>query len=189
MSIVNDTMELLTATARKHRAVAVAYSDGKDARTVLDLAIKAGFERVEPYFMYLVPGLEVVEKRLAEAEARYPGIMVHQLPNVSAIQFMKDATYCDPPSDLNDLPDMNLQDIYRLIMDDLKVTLVLTGEKASDSMRRRLLMKRGMNTWEEVMWPIRYWNTHDVMAYLAMRKIPIPKFGCSSTRANETACT
>lgn len=168
-------MELLRKTAERHSAVAVAYSDGKDARVVLDLAMKAGFKRVEAYYMYLVPELDVIKKGLAEAEARYPGLRVHWLPSMSSWNAVRHGIYRDPISDVSGFPEFDLRDIYNIVMNDLGCSLVMTGEKASDSMRRRLLMKRGMNSWHEVMWPIKDWNTHDVVAYLTMRKIPVPE--------------
>lgn len=160
--------------AEKHSAIAVAYSDGKDSRVVLDLAMKAGFKRVEAFHMYLVPDLECNERGIRWAQERY-SIKVWQFPSFGAIAHFKDAMFCDPLRAAADLPKQKEHDAYLLALNDLDCTLVMTGARKSDSLRRRFLMKKGMALWQDVMFPIADWVEPDVLAYLAMNKIELPE--------------
>ena len=57
----------------------LAFSAGKDAIAAW-LAIRPHFERVIPYYLYLVPGLEFVEESLAFYE-RFFGAKIARLPH------------------------------------------------------------------------------------------------------------
>lgn len=173
MSLISETMEILTAAASKHEAVAVAYSGGKDSKVVLDLAMKAGFKRLEAYYMYFVPGLAFEEAKLQEAEERYPGLKIHQVPHWASLRALRSGIFRDPADGEEQIPEFKLNDIYSLVMGGLSVTAILTGAKKADSLWRRRSMAATKH-WEDIVTPLAKWNKHDVVGYLAMRGMPLP---------------
>lgn len=75
-SAFTETSRILQEQARKHPAVLVSFSGGKDSLAVLDLCCRA-FNHVVAFYMYLVPGLRHIEERLEWAKAKY-GIEILQ---------------------------------------------------------------------------------------------------------------
>lgn len=171
MGKIDDTIRLLEETAKDHPSVAVAYSDGKDSRVVMDLCFRT-FKRVEAFYMYFVPGLKFIDDKLKAAEDRY-GIKIHQIPHEGLADSLRRGVYCDPKDYEEVLPDVKLRDIYNLAKHALDVDLVITGAKASDSSWRRRYF-HATRTWTDMFYPIKDWNKHDVLGYLRARNIPMP---------------
>jgi phosphoadenosine phosphosulfate reductase len=168
---IDDTIRQLEKLAEEHDAVGVAYSDGKDSRVVMDLAVRT-FKRVEAFYMYLVPDLDCINNGLREAEDRW-GVKVHQLPHESLNMALRNGIYCDPSNFDEILPDVKLRDIYTLAKVALDVDIVLTGAKSSDSSWRRRYF-HAVKSWTDIQYPIKDWNKHDVLGYLNARNIPVP---------------
>jgi phosphoadenosine phosphosulfate reductase len=83
VSAIESAMsELQKARSRSSKAL-VAYSDGKDSRAVLDMALRH-FDHVEGFYMWFVPDLQFMTEGLAAAEHRW-GIKIHQFPHWSAL--------------------------------------------------------------------------------------------------------
>ena len=53
-TVIENTFQSLQGYAEKYDAALVSYSDGKDSRAVMDMALRT-FKRVEAFFMYLIP--------------------------------------------------------------------------------------------------------------------------------------
>lgn len=171
MSRFDEPLRVLQEAAKQHEACVVAYSNGKDSRAVMDMCVRT-FRRVEAFFMYLAPGLEVIDNGLAEAEARY-GIKIRQYPHWTLIKYLRNGVYCDPWYQLRMLPEWKLRDIYNLARVDAKAGFVVTGAKLSDgAWRRRFIV--GTKGWTDVLNPLADWTKHDVYGYLKARNIPIP---------------
>lgn len=173
MTIVSQAMESLTAAAKVHSAVAVAYSGGKDSKVVLDLVMKAGFKRVEAYYMFYVPGLRSEQEKIDEAVGRYKGLKVHQLPHWASLRALRQGVFRDPADAEEQIPDFKLADIYNIVMGELQVTAILTGAKKADSLWRRRFMASTKHQ-TDMLTPLAEWTKHDVVAYLNMRGIPVP---------------
>ena len=171
MGKIDDTLKLLEETAKEKPSVAVAYSDGKDSRVVMDLCLRT-FERVEAFFMYAIPNLEMMETAIGNAEQRY-GIKIHRLPHHALNSWLRDGTFCDPCNYDELLPEIKLRDIYNIAKQALNVDVVATGAKASDSSWRRRYF-HATRTWTDMLYPIQDWNKHDVLGYLNTREIEIP---------------
>lgn len=171
MSRIDDTLKMLEGLRAQHEHILVAYSDGKDSRIVMDMALRI-FPKVSAFYMFFVPGLRHIDERMKAAEDRY-GIQIAQYPHWSSIAALKYGSYCDPVPELRDAPDLRLRDIYRLALSQCGAKVVLTGAKKSDSMWRRRFL-HSTQTWEEVQNPIVDWSKHDVVAYLQARRIPLP---------------
>ena len=170
MSVVSETLETLASARQRSSAALVSFSGGKDSLVVLDLAQRT-FERVEAFFMYLVPGLEVAEEELAKATAR-TGVKIRQYPHWALERMIRQGVYCFNGPATDDLPLLSLKNIQDLAMYDSGIPLLLTGAKRADSLWRR----RDMTTHAraEVLCPIAAWTKHDVLAYLARHGIPRP---------------
>jgi len=169
MGAIDDTLKQLKEMGRKHPAVLVGYSDGKDSRAVLDLCVRS-FSRVEAFFMYLVPGLECVEGGLRWAEQRW-GVKIHRIPHWVGSKALRAGAYCNPTLTMDGVPEWKLADCYAQAVQVSGVPLLATGAKASDSMWR----KRAMGNWQKDMFcPIRTWNKFHVISYLKARAIPVP---------------
>jgi phosphoadenosine phosphosulfate reductase len=170
MDTLQETVTLLQEAASKYDAVSVAYSDGKDSRAVFDLC-KRFFRRVVPFYMYLIPGLPIMETAIHDAERRLRTPIV-QYPHWALAKCLRNGVFCDPTWRNDALPEYKLTDIYAIAMTEAKTRMVVTGAKASDSPWRRRFMA---STQSYILQPIAKWNKFDVLAYLKMRNIPLPE--------------
>jgi 3'-phosphoadenosine 5'-phosphosulfate sulfotransferase (PAPS reductase)/FAD synthetase len=102
------------------------------------------------------------------------GVTIHQYPHFRLSEILRDG-FCRPPSQkFADLPPLSVRDIQRLVQHDLGIDVVATGMRRSDSPhRRRTLKNTAMHT--DVIHPIVGWKKLDVLAYMAMRHIPVPE--------------
>lgn len=153
--------------------VLVAYSDGKDARVVMDLACKT-FDHVEAFYMYFVPGITNIENAMVEAGKRW-GVRIHLCPHPAGIQALKHGFYCQPAAE-NEyvLPDLSFWNVYASMIKMTGIPVVLTGFKRADSnSRRRFMAWSTSNT--QVIHPIAGWKKRDVISYLQLKGIPIPE--------------
>ena len=167
----DEPIRILRVAAERYDACVVAYSGGKDSRVILDMCVRS-FKRVEAFFMYLVPGLEVIDNSLALAEAKY-NIKIRQYPHWTSTKYMRSGVYCDPWYELQMLPEWKLRDIYTQARLDANAGVVITGAKLSDSPWRRRFIT-STKSWTDVLNPLACWTKHDVFGYLKSRNIPIP---------------
>ena len=166
-----ETLKLLEKLSQEHDSALVAFSGGKDSLVVMDLAVKT-FKHVEGFFMYFVPGLEACERPLREAQQRW-GVKIHQTPHWVLSRCIRDGVYCLPRMIDQNLPLIQLQDVYQIVRHKSKIDLILTGAKASDSLwRRRNLKATAVN--RDVYHPLESWAKLDVLAYLQRANIPLP---------------
>ncbi len=165
---ISDTIAALELAKQRSDAALVSFSGGKDSLVVLDMACRT-FSRVEAFFMYLVPGVRVVEDVIDESAARF-GVTVHRIPHWIAFQALRTGHYCDP---FEGMPDVALRDIYQRMIEATGVPQVLTGARGTEGVWRRREMKK-TGSWSEVIYPIAGWSRMDVLSYLASRDIPLP---------------
>jgi phosphoadenosine phosphosulfate reductase len=179
MNKLQETLAILEQAAKKSPSIIVAFSGGKDSLVVLDMCVRT-FERVECFFMYLVPGLRVIEEQLRYAEERWK-VKVHQYPHWVLGKLIKNGEFCPSHYRHDDLPDYKLHDIYALVMADLGIPLIATGAKRADSLwRRRMLKSWGDRA--DCIYPCIGWSTFDVLSYLKAQKIPVPEgSGCNAS--------
>jgi phosphoadenosine phosphosulfate reductase len=168
MKRIEETLQLLQQARQRSDSVLVSYSGGKDAMVTLDLCVRV-FRKVEGFFMYLVPGLEVIETALAEAEVRY-GIKIRQYPHFGLRDALIYGLYCPNSYKHDDLPSWKLKDIYRLARADSGIDVIATGMKRSDSLERRLNIGKTLKD----LYPLAGWSKADVLAYLKIRGLALP---------------
>jgi phosphoadenosine phosphosulfate reductase len=172
MGKIDATLALLRQAAEKHDSVCVAYSGGKDSMTVMDLCTRT-FKRVEAFYMYVVPGLQSEEAKLAYCKEKF-GVTVRQMPHWASIRSLLSWAYVDPQPAIDLLPEWTLRDCYQRMMDDTGCPYVAVGAKKADSSWRRRFMK-GTEDWTFMLNPIADWNKFDVLGYLAAQGIKIPQ--------------
>jgi len=170
--VFTSTSQLLAEYASTHDSVLVSFSGGKDSLVVADLCSRQ-FKRMVFFFMYFVPGLRCCEEQLDYGRKKY-GAEVLYYPHWSVVAALRAGVYC-PTSDTTDqLPkDYTLSDIYSLARQDTGIKLIANGIKRSDSEFRR--KNRAAFERKDVLCPLRDWNKLEVLAYLSLHKIPVPK--------------
>lgn len=178
MPIWTDTLTVLRDRARISDSCLVSYSGGKDSLAVLDLCSRA-FKRVICFYMYLVPGLKVIDDQMTLARERW-GVEVLFYPHRVFFQALQDGLYCKEGFWNDDLPMLSLREIYDWVILDTGIPQIATGAKASDSMARRRFFKN-TESWDDIFYPLKGWNKHDVLAYCRAQRIPLPDAHAGNT--------
>lgn len=179
MGILDDTAAIYEGLAARSDKCCVFFSGGKDSLVILDYATRF-FDRskIHACFMELVPGLEVLQRPLDEAEARF-GVPIKRLPHWLSSRILRTGAYCDKD---RSIPEWGLNDVYAAAMEDAGTDCVITGARAADSPTRRRYIGSAKGKQEHIVYPILGWGIYDVKGYLKMRKIPIPE----TSNANAT---
>lgn len=186
LSIVDETLSILRDARERSDSVLVSFSGGKDSLVVMDMCLRV-FKRVEAFFMYLVPGLECVERPAMEAAARF-GVKLHMTPHWISFRLLQSGVFCFNPPSRDDWPDVKLRDVYTMLREDTGIPLIATGAKRADSLwrKRHLDSTKG---WTEVINPVVAWSKHEIVAHLTARGIPLPPKGDSGDGAGADLST
>lgn len=172
LSIEAETLEILNAARRKSDSVLVSFSGGRDSLVVTDLCLRV-FDRVEGFFMQVVPGLETVEGPAIEAAARF-GMKLHMTPHWIAFRLKRYGIYGFEPREREDWPEIKIRDIYALMIAETGISVIATGAKRVDSIWRKRYLD-STKAWTEVINPVVGWSKHEIAAYLLSHKIPLPQ--------------
>ena len=164
-------MERLEEFSRKSDSCLVAYSGGKDSRAVTDLCCRS-FKRVVLFHLYFVPGMACVEEYMDYARKQW-GVEVLYYPARGFIKCLRSGIYCDEPDRYSNLPELKLHDLYTWVMRDTGIPIIANGARNSDGFWRKRFFY-ATATWSEMLYPLKDWLLRDVIAYLRLRKIPIP---------------
>ena len=164
------TLSVLRDAAKTHDSVLVGFSGGKDSLVVTDLCCRV-FKHVQGFYMYLVPGLRVIEEHCEAARQRW-GLHVDHFPHWLLARFIKDGLYCDNHYKHDGLPQWTLADVYAAARKATGIQLIATGAKDADSAHRRRLLR--WNKDPHLIHPVQSWHKHDVIAYLKAHNIPMP---------------
>lgn len=152
----------------------VAFSGGKDSLCVLDLA-RQTFQRVEAFFLYLVPGLEVDEGAARNYCARW-NVPLTTLPHWTTAKALKHSLlrFHDghAPRKAG-----NMRSTELALHAQTGIGWTAWGWRRNDSLGRNLYLRQigHYTTATTKLFPIRDWATRDVFAYLRARKIPLPR--------------
>jgi sulfate adenylyltransferase subunit 2 len=157
---------------REQTDTAVLFcSFGKDSLVLLDL-LYPRFDKVICVFMYFVKGLNHIEKYIRWAEAKYPGIVVEQIPHWNLTYILKSGMFCiaNPKVKL-----LKLSDIDRAVRLKHGVDYVFYGMKKADSMNRRLMLNTYAN-YENAgkVYPLADWSQKDILSYMRQYRMPEP---------------
>lgn len=151
--------------AERSPVAMVAFSCGKDSIAAWLELRRHGFERIVPYYMYLVPGLEFVDRSLAYYEEFF-GTRIIRVPHPSLYRWINAGIFQPPERaaviDRLDLPCPDYADIQRIMREDYQLgdAYVATGVRAADSPIRRIALSRygSVNHTRKQFWPVWDWN-------------------------------
>ena len=121
----------------------LAFSRGKDSVTAW-LKIRDHFDKVVPYFLYFVPGLEFIDKSVQYFE-KFFDTKIIQLPHPSTHRLLNNLVFQPPQNcaviEQAKLPNFNYEDIRQAVIQISGVdknTFVADGVRAADSPMRRI---------------------------------------------------
>lgn len=168
LRVVNDLRELTDE-------VLVGVS-GKDSFACLELLCshQNPFRRVQPFFMYLVPGLEFQERHLAYLERRY-SLTVWRVPHWQLGVMLREGTYRPLTSEAATCPAIAIAQIENYLRVRSGIEWVAGGHKICDSLLRRLQvgLHRGIDIRHRRAFPLAYWSNSAVYTLLRAREIPL----------------
>lgn len=139
--------QVINTIAADHDTVMLAFSCGKDSIAAW-LSIRERFERIVPYYMYLIPKLSFVEESLAYYEEQF-GAHIYRVPHPSLYR-MLNALVWQPQERIRvieaaGLPNFDYDTLGDLLKKELglpKKTFTASGVRAADSPVRRSAMNQ-----------------------------------------------
>jgi len=149
------------------------YSGGKDSLILLDLLSKSDL-KVNLAFMYLVKGLEHVEKYCDWAEKKYK-VECRKYPHFVLSQYFNDnfLRFHEKP-----VPIIKLGDIEAQAKKDFNCDWIITGIKQSDSLNRRLMLGtyflKAINLDAKRAYPLSEWSKSMCLSYIKQNRLPAP---------------
>lgn len=171
-TIIKEANQFMAGLAEKHHACLVAFSGGKDSLVCLDLAYRH-FKRVVPFFMFLIPGLRCIDDKLTVVKERW-GLEVLQYPHFLFFNAFKHSIYCKKSFRMDKtLSEFGLTDIYKCVIGDTGINLIINGSKETDSLWRRQKYFQFV-AFENAVYPLKTWRKIDILAYMKMNNISIP---------------
>lgn len=156
------------------RSVIVGFSGGKDAIVTLDLC-RQSFDRVEAYFLYIVPGLDFQERYLTYCERRFD-VKIQRLPSPTISAWMREGGYRMPSASALGSRKIKRLDIENYLRKKLSIEWFATGEKCIDSIERNAMIRkmRGVDPKRRQIWPVAYWNNSAIWNHIKRSRIILP---------------
>ena len=160
----------------------LAFSTGKDSIAAM-LALRGAFKEVQPFYLYLVPGLEFVEESLDYYERTlFGGRRILRLPHPSLYRWLNGLVYQPPHRapviEAARLPSFDYRDVHDLIRGQFGMpkALVATGARAADSpMRRVSIVQHGAILRSKgEYFPVWDWKKARLVEELQRAKVKLP---------------
>jgi phosphoadenosine phosphosulfate reductase len=160
----------LEAASRITDSVLVGVSGGKDSVVTMDLCFRY-FSHVQPFFMYIVKGLEFQEATLRYYEDRYD-VEFLRVPHFMLSEFLRYGSFRVP--DIS-VPTVKTAELYNYLREISGIYWIAAGERISDSIVRRAMIKHSGTIDEKRgrIFPVADWNKADIMAYLKQNNLPL----------------
>jgi len=167
-----------------HKTCLCAFSTGKDALATY-LYIRPKFERVVPFYMYGIPGLEFVEESLRYYEKHLTDEPIIRLPHPSLYEMLGRLLW-QPPDRVAVLEAADLLELRythrflrELVCEEAGVPdncYIAMGVRAADSPMRRLsiIMHGPINKTEKTFPPIWDWRKAAVMESINAAGLRLP---------------
>lgn len=158
----------IKAQAKVTREVLVGFSGGKDSCVTLDLCFRY-FERVQPFFLYQVPGMSFQEKTIRWYENKY-GVEILRLPHFETSSFLRYGLYRDPDYTVQIV---STDEMYDYLRKQTGIWYIAGGERIADSIVRNAMIKRSgsIDMKRGRFYPVAYWKKQDVLAYCKAKKL------------------
>lgn len=154
-------------------SVLVSFSMGKDSIVTMDLCMKY-FKHVQPFFMYLVPGLKFQDEALEKYEHRW-GVEIIEVPHFENADFYRYGSFRDPDYTV---PRVKIRAIYEALRQETGIYWIAGGEKINDSIVRRAMLKHSGSIDEQRgrFYPVMYWTDKEIKRYMRTNHLFYPKF-------------
>lgn len=148
----------------------VFFSGGKDSVVTLDLCCRY-FKTVVPVFMYLVPGLSFNEAMIRWVKKKY-GLDTILVPHFMLSEWLRYGTLRQPDFDI---PIIKPVDIYNHVRSVTGIWWVAAGERISDSIVRRAMIKQSgtIDDNRGRFYPVGMWSKPDVVNYIKLNKLKV----------------
>ena len=161
-------LDAVRTQSKVTESVLVSFSGGKDSVVTLDLCMRY-FKKVQPFFMYIVPGMRFQERMLNWYEDKY-GVEIIRIPHFEASNFYRYGTY--RPYDLT-VPITKVIDTYHYLRSKTGIWWIAAGERAADSIVRGAMIKNSssIDIGRGRFFPLAWWRKMDVMSYIKQRKL------------------
>ena len=175
--------ELCEQMAQECDTAILAFRCGKDSIAAW-LQMRKYFKRIVPYYCYLVPELEFVEKSLKYYEDFF-GCHIYRLPHASLYRLLRNLVF-QPPQNVSKIADAPLVDdnyddtmigeIIRARANLPYDAYVGNGVRMADSPMRRLGIKNhgAVNHSQGKFYPIYDWKKADIIAALDEANVKLP---------------
>lgn len=174
--------ETVAEVRKRQSETLLAFSTGKDAVAAW-LAIREHFDRVHPYYLYLVPGLEFVEESLGYYE-QFFGEKIARLPHPSLHRWLNNFTFQPPERcaviEQADLPEFDYTDSCRALIRSKglqKDMLAADGVRAADSQLRRvaILTHGPISKRQGKYHPVWDWKKQDLIDCFRRHAVRLPE--------------
>lgn len=144
-------------------AVIVAFSGGKESIVTLDMCFKH-FKKVQPFFMYIAPGLSFQERTLEWYEKKYQTEII-RIPHMDVSEFFHYGSFREP--DLS-FPIISINDIYKYVRIKSDIWWIAAGERINDSIVRRAMMKKSgsIDVQRGRFYPVSAWKKQEILDYI-----------------------
>ena len=168
----SELFDPIKTQARVTESVLVGFSCGKDSIVTLDLCFRF-FDKVQPFFMYYVPGMEFQERFIRTYDRKY-GFECIRIPHFECSNFMRYGTFRE--ADLN-VPIVSVSDTYTYLRNLTGIYYIACGERISDSIVRRAMLKRcgSIDVNRGRFYPIIYWDKRDIYQYIKAKRLVLPR--------------
>lgn len=173
--------ELCRYLADRSDTVILSFPLGKDAIGSW-LHLREYFPRVIPYYLYLVPDLEFVNRSVRYFEDFF-GTRIIQLPHPSLYRMLNNLTF-QAPENCHIIEEMWLHgfdytDIREWVLRDYdlpKSTFIASGVRRNDSLARRISIKRhgALNDKQMTFFPCFDWDKKRLVTRLYDAKVKLP---------------
>lgn len=150
-------------------SVIVSFSGGKESIVVLDMCMRY-FKRVAAFHMYQFPHLSFADEQLSWYEERYPGLEILDLPHPNLSYNMHYGIY-RPYNE--DVPLIGFNDIYDYVRYATGIHWIAAGERISDSLVRRAMIKHSgtIDPLRGRFFPVANWKKGDILHYIKVHKL------------------
>lgn len=173
--------DVIASIRKQTDTVLLAFSCGKDSIAAW-LEIRKHFPRVIPFYLYLIPDLEFIEKSLAYYENWFDTPIV-RMPNPALYRMLNACVFQAPENqaaiDAMELPIFEHADVYRILREQFglaETAYCATGVRAVDSPLRMVAIKRygAVNRTKLHFYPIWDWNKERLLGEIRAAGVKLP---------------
>lgn len=173
--------QVIAAIREQTDTILMAFSCGKDSIGAW-LACRPHFERIVPFYMYLVPGLKFVERSLRYYEEFF-GCQILRVPHPSLYRMLNNFVF-QSPENCAVIEAANLANFeYESMYDEVRkkcglpeAAFAASGVRAVDSPYRMVAIKRygPINRKKRHFYPIWDWNKARLLSEIRSAGIQLP---------------